>query len=526
MNAQDTLRQEIDRQQDRLCAGIPVDSSTAIFALLRRRERLPNGPQVVSQPDLVTGHRLPDLGGNKALQLCFQSDSRRETTSSLSNMALESWAERFLRACEDLAAAELILVHAETGFMRLGVEPEGQLAAWIATRRMPTSWRERADIDWWAQSIAREYEPQLRDLRSGRRDVPYPELANMYLKMMAHQPEYPPGTEIDGCSIQTCREVLGGLIARALQARDCGELAVVERQALVSTLASDLDTDPGTIDAVLSAFTLDRENAGYHAAVPGVAPAPIVRLSSDRVVLSAYGLTSEPLFFLTRELRRRDATAYHNAAFLREDIFRQDLYRLFDDKRFVTSVGRINLRRTNGGVRTDIDAAVFDRKTGTLGLFELKSQDPYARSTAALERQRDNVLYANRQLSGVLDWINRHGADEILNRIDTRTARTFHVQKVFPFVLGRYLATFSDGAAPDSRAAWGTWPQLLRLIEDQPARKIGANPIATLFTRLANDASSSVRSTDPPSREIILGGTRLVVHPSYDAFKANSGVKR
>jgi len=37
---------------------------------------------------------------------------------------------------------------------------------------------------------------------------------------------------------------------------------------------------------------------------------------------------------------------------------------------------------------------VFDRKTGTLGFFELKSQDPFARSTAELVRQRDNVLYA------------------------------------------------------------------------------------------------------------------------------------
>jgi hypothetical protein len=33
-------------------------------------------------------------------------------------------------------------------------------------------------------------------------------------------------------------------------------------------------------------------------------------------------------------------------------------------------------------VRTDIDAVVFDRKSGTLGIFELKSQDPFARSSA------------------------------------------------------------------------------------------------------------------------------------------------
>ena len=110
---------------------------------------------------------------------------------------------------------------------------------------------------------------------------------------------------------------------------------------------------------------------------------------------------------------------------------------------------------TTGDVRTDIDAVVFDRKTGTLGFFELKSQDPFARSTAELARQRDNVLYANRQISGVLAWLKRHGPDALLGRVDSRTAKTFRVQKVYPFVLGRYLAHFSDGPEPDRRAAWG-----------------------------------------------------------------------
>jgi len=38
--------------------------------------------------------------------------------------------------------------------------------------------------------------------------------------------------------------------------------------------------------------------------------------------------------------------------------------------------------------RTDVDALVFDRKTGTLGVFELKAQDPFARSVEERQRQR------------------------------------------------------------------------------------------------------------------------------------------
>ena len=237
-------------------------------------------------------------------------------------------------------------------------------------------------------------------------------------------------------------------------------------------------------------------------------------------------MTTEPLLFLTRELRRRAAEEYHNTAHLREAVFRQDLYALFHDKRFVTSAGRIELRRDGGNIRTDIDAVVFDRKTGTLGVFELKSQDPFARSTAELARQRDNVLYANRQISGVLDWLKRHGADALLGRVDTRTARIFRVQKVYPFVLGRYLAHFSDGPEPDRRAAWGAWPQVLRLLDGQPFRATDANPLASLFSRLAKDVPLIRPPTNDPPREIAIGAARLIVRPSYAALQAGAAAER
>jgi hypothetical protein len=222
------------------------------------------------------------------------------------------------------------------------------------------------------------------------------------------------------------------------------------------------------------------------------------------------------------ELRRRDAEAYHNTAHLREVAFRQDIQMLFRDKRFVTSPGRIELRRESGNIRTDIDAAVFDRKTGTLGVFELKSHDPFARSAVELARQRDNVLYANRQVSGVLDWLKRHGADTILDRIDRRTAKTFRVQKVYPFVLGRYLVHFNDGPEPDRRAAWGTWPQVLRLLDGQPTPGAAANPLASLHTRLTKDTPVIGLPVDVPSREIELGAARLTVHPSWAACQASA----
>ncbi|MBA3449952.1 MAG: hypothetical protein H0T18_01930, partial [Chloroflexia bacterium] len=126
--------------------------------------------------------------------------------------------------------------------------------------------------------------------------------------------------------------------------------------------------------------------------------------------------------------------------------------------------------------------------------------------------------------------LKRHGADALLGRVDTRTAKTFRVQKVYPFVLGRYLAHFSDGPERDRRAAWGTWPQLLRLTDGQPFPATDANPLASLFTRLTKDVPLIRPPADDPlhSKEIVIGAARLIVHPSYTAFhlQASAAVER
>lgn len=527
MNAHERLRQVIHEQEARLLASVPPNNEASIVALVRALNRQSHASGIEPLPDLVTGYRRAGLGGGRALQLCLEAidaDARSgqwETTD-----ALDGWAERFLEQCGQLTEAELVLTHCQTGFMRLIDDGNGAFVAWVATKRPPASWRERADIDWWASSLARRHQPDLIALRSQRPDLAssdhgpeehYRSLADAFLATMAYQLPYPPGATISGLAIETWRAILAWLIGWALRERD-GQEAPAPRSepSVIDEISTSLAVDPGPIGDAVAAFTLDGQNATWHAAAPGIAP-PLVRIGADRIVPSFHGLTTEPLFFLTRELRRRDTEAYHNTAHLREVAFRQDLYALFQDKRFVTSPGRIELRRDSGNIRTDIDAAVFDRKTGTLGVFELKSQDPFTRSAAELTRQRDNVLYANRQVSGVLDWLKRHGADAILDRIDRRTAKTFRVQKVYPFVIGRYLVHFNDGPEPDRRAAWATWPQILRLLDIQPLAGV-ANPLASLHTRLTKDTLIVGPLTTGSSKQIDLGTASLITHPSYAAY--------
>src|SRR5215213_3731025 len=117
VNVQERLRQAIDQQQNRLRGSVPFDREAAILALIRRMDRKPLVLSVEATPDLVFGHHLANLGGNKALQLCLESvGDAASVAPASSNDGLDGWVEGFLRECHCLAEAEQVLVHCETGF--------------------------------------------------------------------------------------------------------------------------------------------------------------------------------------------------------------------------------------------------------------------------------------------------------------------------------------------------------------------------------------------------------------------------
>ncbi|RIK45720.1 MAG: hypothetical protein DCC58_05520 [Chloroflexi bacterium] len=514
MTAQEQLRSAIELQRARLQASVPADRRAAILGLLRAQALLPPSPPAEQRPNLITGRSLPNLGGNQALELCLAAAGQQHGHPDLA-----VWSAWFLQQCSLLAEAELVLGHVETGFMGIAHESSNTFDAWVATKRPPTSWRERADFDSWGAWYARQHPapPSPEPVEQHDSHTTY---AAALVRAMGHQLPYPADATIDGCSVRTYCALLAQLIALARDEHARGAPAQPRSERdLIERLAARLRLERQVAGRALAAFILDIENAGYHAAVPGVAAAPAVRLDERHIALSLYGLTTEPLLFLARELRRRNPQEYSNTAFQRETAFRRDLYALFQDKRFITSNSGIELRREAGSVRTDIDAVVFDRKTGTLAFFELKSQDPFARSTAELHRQRDNLLYANSQVAGVLAWLQRHGGDALLQRVDPRTAKTFRVHRVHPFVLGRYLAHFNDGPPPDKRAVWGTWPQLLRLLDAQPLRASDSSPLSSLFNRLSKDAPSITPLATAPPRDVRIGDVLITVHSSYAAFQ-------
>ena len=448
--------------------------------------------------------------------------------------------------------------------MKMQQGSQNDFSVWIDSKKMPTEWREREDIVWWTNALDKTFERETQELALENVSIQQqlaafaskwqtnepaynttPEIDDYYLRLgrlcvksMACHFLYPPQTLIGGCTVELYSNVLAVLIALSQKHLDLCKAYVKQHPAyplrdllappqtiaaLIAALSKTLGVEHATIQRVVEAYSLSHENVYYHCTVAGVPAPPLLRLNEQQLVWSLTGLLSEPFFFLTRELKRRYSYEYHTASHQHEAIFRHDLYTLFSDKRFVRSTGSVELRGVQGDLTTDVDALIFDRKTGTLALFELKSQDPFAYSRQERMRQRDYFYNAGKQVLASVQWLNRNGANTLLTRLDANLVKRLKVQKTYIFVLGRYLAHFFDGPEFDRRAAWGTWPQVLRLINETPFSAEDTNPIQSLYNKLLKDTPLTPPNPILAVQEIPLGESKLYVYPDFKTYKNQAG---
>ena len=599
LSKQEQLRLLIDEQQEHIRQTFPAHRGSAVVALTRARDwrylKLPKslhdgsttfevreGDPRVRAPYYSSGVREGDPrvpaplhptpaptgiapGWHRVLQLCFGDAAESAYVPPAgADSALDGWADQVLLECDRIAAGEQVLAYCETGFMRMQQGEQKDFYVWVASKKMPTEWREREDIDWWTNALTKTYEREMRELAVEKASIQqqldafagewqadatayrttaevddyYMRLGRLWVKRMACHFLYPAQTLIGGCTVELYGNVLAVLIGWALKQLDLYRAFVVQHPsstlrallatphaaaALIEALSKTLRVDRAAIGRVVDAYSLSHENVSYHCSVAGTPAPPLLRLNAQHLVWSLTGLLSEPFLFLTRELKRRHSYEYNTASQLREGVFRQDLYQLFSDKRFVRSAGSVELRGVQGDLTTDVDALIFDRKTGALALFELKSQDLFAYSSQERRRQRDYFYNAGKQVLACVQWLNRNGANALLTRLDAKQVKHLKVQKTYIFVLGRYLAHFFDGAEFDRRAAWGTWPQVLRLVNEVSFGAEEANPIQSLYNKLMKDTPLTLSSPVLDVQEIPIGGSTVYVYPDFQTYRNRVG---
>ncbi len=278
---------------------------------------------------------------------------------------------------------------------------------------------------------------------------------------------------------------------------------------LLGYLSAALDITEIEARQVLNTLKLTPENIQAHASEPAVDIAPFLSINSSTVAVSIAGALSSPFDFMLAELYRRYRRDWDRAVDRREEYFREELNELFSAQRFAKAKEPLKLRN-KGRVVTDIDAAIFDETTGTLGLFQLKWQDPFGTSMRKRNTKMTNFLEGTDQWVSTVNTI-LHEAPEILNhQIGDRTVRVQDTKIIHLFVIGRHFSRFSGESSRDNGAARGTWPQVLRLVRDSTE---GSDPLTRLHKALQDQSPSLRTPVTSGGYETHIGEYRIVYDP-------------
>src|SRR5947209_7779963 len=288
LSRQERLSQLIDEQQERLRQTFPAQRGGAIVALTQARDwrYLKSKEMINTAPRTAPAQNsLYASGWQKALQLCFSNvPESAHVSSGVPDNTLDAWADQVLLECDHLAAGEQVLAYCETGFMRMQQGGEQDFSAWIASKKMPTEWREREDLAWWTNALAKTYEREMQELALEKVSIQqqldafasqwqaevtvyrttqelddyYIRLGMLRVKSMACHFLYPAQTLIGGCTVELYGNVLAVLIGWALKHLDlCRAFVVQHPSCLLRALLAPPHAGAALIEALSETLGVD-----------------------------------------------------------------------------------------------------------------------------------------------------------------------------------------------------------------------------------------------------------------------------
>lgn len=262
-------------------------------------------------------------------------------------------------------------------------------------------------------------------------------------------------------------------------------------QDLIPQYADYLELEEKEVLQIFECLTVTPENIQYHLKEHKSFSPTFIKVSNTHVMRSVYGCLNKPILFLNNELKRRFPKDYHNNT-NREKIFREQLYDLLKNKpayknRLVTINREVNIN--SGDIRTDIDAAIYDRKTKNLGLFQLKWQELFAHDLKDRRNRLTNFSQkAEEWVEKMRRWTSTTNSKEILSSLtilDKVVDGKAEINQVYLFVINRYNSSFT-GFTPSDVAAWASWYHVLEV-----SHKIATNfndPIKELYYKIKIDS--------------------------------------
>jgi hypothetical protein len=179
-------------------------------------------------------------------------------------------------------------------------------------------------------------------------------------------------------------------------------------------------------------------------------------------------LDRNPFETIRRIHERRDPTAVTRLAAPREQWFRDNLYGLFDNERFECVEGNIKVQ-VGGRIVTDIDAAIYDRESDQLALFQIKWQDFSTNSPKELGSKARNFMNAMNLWAGtVTNWLETTDIARVMQsmRLKSRSGGATTVHLYLPTSFCRF------------RSASGSTPSWISNLVSSRLRLASARPTA------------------------------------------------
>jgi hypothetical protein len=200
-----------------------------------------------------------------------------------------------------------------------------------------------------------------------------------------------------------------------------------------------------------------------HCATP-VAPL-LIDFGNGMVLRPVSSVFRNPFVSIRLLQEWREPNARNDLVAPREAWLRDDIYALFQGNRYHRIPGSIKIRLA-GRLVTDIDAAILDRTSGELALFQLKWQDYSTGDIRELRSKAQNLATEMETWAGkVISWLASVSAREVMQSLRLKFRSDLLVRGVYLFGISRSAAhTIGLGAAPNHPGlAVANWRQLCRV---------------------------------------------------------------
>ena len=554
----DILTELIRREEERILATLPGERRWGLLELVRAIDHYlvyVLGLDEKNREEEIQSERwdLYRYGQSKAVSLFTDRSSTLPGPSlTRSERAHQQWADAVIYSCGRLGICEMVLNLHRYGLVELSMPSPKAIHATVCLQEVGVEALEANELRIFPE-IAAEMDQQVRDQNMAIRPSILELMSPLVSLWQEHFLQYDTNPDIDSyfrtqgllwarshyepgqdafppnatfgdlpfmLYKEAVVEVIGWVLkhiafSSLLRSKhthlDMRNLLTVTtgENRLHGYLSDAFDITEREARQVLDTLKLTPENIQAHMSEPVVDIAPFLNINSTTVVFSIAGTLSSPFDFMLAELYRRYRRDWDHAVNGREEHFRRELYDLFPTRRFATAEKPLQLRN-EGVVATDIDAAVFDTTTGTLGLFQLKWQDPFGTSMRKRNSKMMNFLEETNQWVSKVSSILLENPKALDHLLGERAVRIHHTKRIQLFVIGRHFSHFSGGAYRDSKAAWGTWPQVLRLFKES---HMGSDPLTWLHEMLQEQSPSLRTPIITEAYEMQVGEYRIRYDP-------------